>query len=60
VRAALPCPAPVEVKAGSARYGGQQEAFDGLVSPDNPARVKLPDGRTIEITETMVRYTSRQ
>jgi len=50
----------VEVKSGSARYSGQQKAFDELVSPDNPARVTLPDGRTIEITETMTLRAPRQ
>lgn len=50
----------VEVKSGSAHYGGQQEAFDNLVSPDNPARVTLPDGRTIEISDIEVLQVPRQ
>ncbi|WP_371164093.1 hypothetical protein ABYF32_08440 [Buchananella felis] len=39
----------LEVKSGSARKTPQQERFDSLVTPDNPARVTLKDGRQIDI-----------
>lgn len=39
----------IEVKSGGARLSPQQEKFDRLVSPENPAYAKL-NGQTIKIT----------
>ncbi len=50
----------VEVKSGSARRTHEQLTFDKAVSPDNPARVTLPDGRQIEITEVWVEPVEKQ
>ena len=33
---------------------------DSMVSPDNPARVTLDDGRTIEVTEVYVQKVEKQ
>ena len=41
----------IEVKSGSGSYSPEQKIFDNLVSPSNPARVRLDDGRVIEIVK---------
>ena len=43
----------LEIKSGQSPYHGTQRAADDMVSPDNPARVRLDDGRTIEITRVV-------
>ena len=43
----------LEVKSGLSPYHGTQRAADNMVSPNNPARVRLDDGRTIEITRVV-------
>ncbi|WP_139738490.1 hypothetical protein [Actinomyces wuliandei] len=50
----------IEVKHGSSPYGGDQSAFDALVSPDNPAHATLPDGRTIKIIDVIYEEVPRQ
>ena len=49
----------LEVKSGTARKTPQQERFDSLVTPDNPARVTLNDGRTIEIVRVHLEQVER-
>ncbi|MDO5080691.1 hypothetical protein, partial [Buchananella hordeovulneris] len=41
----------VEIKSGEARRSLAQRTFDAYVSPEHPARVKLRDGRVIEVTK---------
>ncbi|WP_127841483.1 hypothetical protein [Actinomyces wuliandei] len=50
----------IEVKHGSSPYGGDQSAFDALVSPDKPAHATLPDGRTIKIIDVIYEEVPRQ
>ena len=50
----------LEVKSGQSPYHGTQRAADNMVSPDNPARVRLDDGRTIEITEVQMKRVEKQ
>ena len=50
----------LEVKSGDSSYAGGQRAADSMVSPDNPARVTLDDGRTIEVTEVYVQKVEKQ
>lgn len=50
----------LEVKSGDSSYSGTQRAADNMVSPDNPAVVKLDDGRTIEVTEVQVKRVEKQ
>ena len=49
----------LEVKSGSSSYSGTQRAADNTVSPDNPAIVKLDDGRTIKVTEVQVKRVEK-
>ena len=44
----------LEVKSEESPYNGQQRELDDIVSPDNPARVRLGDDRTIDITRIKV------
>ena len=50
----------LEVKSGGSSYSGTQRAADNMVSPDNPAIVKLDDGRTIKVTEIHVERVPKQ
>ena len=50
----------LEVKSGGSSYNGTQRAADSMVSPDNPAVVKLDDGRTIRVTEVQVQRVPKQ
>ena len=50
----------LEVKSSQSPYHGTQRAADNMVSPDNPARVRLDDGRTIEITEVQMKRVEKQ
>ena len=50
----------LEVKSGGSSYSGTQRAADNMVSPDNPAIVKLDDGRTIKVTEVQVKRVEKQ
>ena len=50
----------LEIKSGSAKLSVDQAEFDALVKPGNPARVKLKNGRIIEITSTQVHHVERQ
>ena len=50
----------LEVKSGGSSYSGTQRTADNMVSPDNPAIVKLDDGRTIEVTEVQVKRVEKQ
>jgi hypothetical protein len=43
----------IEVKSNTAQYDGAQWAFDGQVSPSNPATANLK-GQEIEITSVKV------
>jgi RHS repeat-associated protein len=43
----------IEVKSGTSPYNGGQRAFDGQVSPSNPATAKM-NGQEIEITSVKV------
>ncbi|WP_371174618.1 hypothetical protein [Buchananella felis] len=49
----------LEVKSGAARKTPQQKLFDSLVTPDNPARVTLNDGRKIEIVSVFTERVKR-
>ncbi|MGC0367706.1 hypothetical protein ABH922_005758 [Rhodococcus sp. 27YEA15] len=48
----------VEIKSGDSPYGGQQEAFDKAVSPDNPAVATL-HGETIRIVDVIMKRVPR-
>ena len=50
----------VEVKHGTIRYPEEQRTFDALVSPNNPARATLDDGRVIEIIDVHIERVPRQ
>lgn len=50
----------LEVKSGSASKTAAQKAFDAAVSPTTPARVALPDGRTIDITDVAMERVPRK
>ncbi|MBE7157826.1 MAG: hypothetical protein INR62_05230, partial [Rhodospirillales bacterium] len=40
----------IEIKSGNARKTANQRNFDDAVSPSNPAKVTLPNGKTVRIT----------
>ena len=50
----------LEVKSGQSPPHGTQRAADSMVSPDHPARARLDDGRTIEITEVQMKRVEKQ
>ena len=50
----------IEAKYGTSPYRREQKAFDDLVSPDNPARVRLDDGRIIGIVDVEVIEVPKQ
>jgi len=50
----------LEVKSGGFSYSGTQRAADNSVSPNNPAIVKLDDGRTIQVTKVAVWRVPKQ
>ncbi|MCF8572146.1 hypothetical protein L5G32_17950 [Gordonia sp. HY002] len=39
----------VEIKSGNGTKSANQRAFDDAVSPENPAKVKLSDGREVDV-----------
>lgn len=44
----------LEIKYRTGQRDAKQRAYDNLISPENPAIVKLEDGGTIRITEIRV------
>ena len=50
----------LEVKSGQFPYHGTQRTADSTVPPNNPARARLDDGRTTEITEVQMKRVEKQ
>ena len=50
----------LEIKSGTVALSVDQAEFDALVKPGNPARVKLENGKMIEVTSTQVLHVERQ
>ena len=50
----------LEVKSGQSPYHGTQRTADSMLPPNNLARVRLNDGRTIEITEVQMKRVEKR